>query len=360
MKSIILLLVTAFFLPVSFASAKVSLIESYLKKSPVVIIGDTGFDIDSTAFVKNIIAEYANSSGCINIGLEISSDQQETLDKILKGSGSFSDIKLNKYLDIKSYAMLLEGLAKLTAEGKCLKVIAIDKPESAPVERDAWMSKKVEAIVGVEPVIVLAGNLQAIKKVKWINENEKTVFLAERLRRKGIRTTTMFQYWTAGECDKKYNKIILAQGPRAKHYIDDVLETVGAALPDKPTEVTDSIIVWSCEGHVASIIDGTSRVDLPPDPVDITDTIEDTKLTNKEIQLKSLRDDIKNERIKVKMSKDHVLLSKGKPDKAYKRIDIGDNVEEWIYECEEDWGFSYECVIITFNGDQVIKVFDIE
>ena len=349
-----------FFVATNFASAKVSLIESYLKKSPVVIIGDTGFDLDSTVFVKNIIDEYVRTNGCLIVALEITSDQQELLDNVIAGKASFSDIKLNQYLDNKSYKVLLEGLAKLISDGKCLKVVAVDKPESSPLERDAWMSKKVLSLVGTEPVIVLAGNLQAIKKVKWINEENKTVYLAERLRNKGIRVSTLFQYWTAGECDRMFSKIILAQGPKAKHYIGDVLNTMGAAPPNNPTEVTDSIIIWSCEGQVASIIDGTSRIELPPDPVDITDKIEDTDLTKDDIKLKELRNDIKNERIKVKMSKDHVLLSKGKPYKAYKRVDIGDNVEEWIYECNDDWGFSYECVIITFNGDKVIKVFDIE
>ncbi|MGI9553629.1 MAG: hypothetical protein ACR2NC_01790, partial [Thermodesulfobacteriota bacterium] len=174
------------------------------------------------------------------------------------------------------------------------------------------------------------------------------------------RTTTLFQYWTPGECDRRLNKVILAQGPRAKFYIGDILSTIGAEIPDKASEVTDSIIVWRCEDSIDKIVDSKSRHDLPPDPVDITDTIEDTKLSMKDIQLKSLKSDIKNERIKVKMSKDHVLLSKGKPDKAYKRVDIEENVEDWVYECEEDWGFSYECIIITFNGDKVIKVFDLE
>ena len=316
--------------------------------------------MESSTFVKNIISEYTGTKGCINIGLEISSDQQQKLDAVLKGESPYSDLKLSQYVDEDAYSELLKGLGKMISEGKCIKIVAIDKPNSAPIDRDAWMSKKVLEMVGDEPVVVLAGNLQAIKKIKWISETNKTVFLAERLRKKGLRTATMFQYWNPGECDKRLSKIILAQGPRAKNYLGDILGTIGAEVPDKASEVTDSIIVWSCEGYVASIVDSKARKDIPPDPVDITDSIEDTEMKIEDIQLKSLKKDIKSEKIKVKMSKDHVLLSRGKPDKAYKRVDLAENVEEWVYECEEEWGFSYECVIVTFNGEQVIKVFDIE
>jgi len=360
MKKIIFLTLSILIVFNFFSFAKGSLIDSYLQKSAVVIIGDTGFDQDSISFVKNIISEYTGNKGCIKIGLEITSDQQQKLEQALKGESSLSDLKLSQYVDRKAYFDLLESFGKFLSEGKCLKVVAIDKPESTPIDRDAWMSKKVMDMVGTEPVLILAGNLQAIKKIKWISENNKTVFLAERLRKKGLRTTTMFQYWTPGECGRRLSKIILAQGPRAKNYIGDILDTIGAKLPDNASEVTDSIIVWNCEDYVASIVDSTARKDIPPDPVDITESITDTDMKMDDIQLKSLKNDIKNEKIKVKMSKDHVLLSKGKPDKAYKRVDLAEKVEEWVYECNDEWGFYYECLIITFNGEQVIKVFDLE
>ena len=83
-----------------------------------------------------------------------------------------------------------------------------------------------------------------------------------------------------------------------KNYIADILSTIGAEIPDKPSEVTDSIIVWSCEDYIAKIVDSKARTDIPPDPVDITDSISDTDLKVEDIQLKSLKKDIKNERNK--------------------------------------------------------------
>ena len=343
--------------------AKESLIESYLRKSGVVIIGDTGFDLESTALVKNIIEEYVSTKGCINIGLDITSDQQETVDKALKGEQKFNKLKLNPYVDKKSYIDLLLGIRKLIKEGKCLKVYAIDKPDSQPEERDAWMAKRVQKLVGIEPVLVLSGNLQTIKKITWLDEDNNTRFLAERVRRKEIKTSSIMQYWTKGECEERMiSKIILSQGPRAEVYINDVLGSVGAKVSKRPSEVVDALIVWRCPRDRGAVVDNTASTDIeiPEEPVDITDTIKDTDLKLDDIKLSDLKNDIKKEKLKVGMSKDHVLLAKGLPTKAIKRIDLGDKVEQWIYECSDDWGFDYECVVVTFNGNKVAKILDIE
>ena len=343
--------------------AKVSPIESYLNKNSVVILGDTGFDLQSTAYIKNAVQEYVNTNGCINIGLEISTDQQDGLEKAFKGEEKFSKLRFNEYIDRESYLDLLLGLREMRQSGKCLNVFAIDKPDTSPVEKDAWMATQVEKIKGTVPLLVLAGNLQAIKRVEWINPENNTRFLAERLRRKQIRTASIMQYWTRGECtDGRVSKFILARGPRAASYVNDVLGSIDAKSSNVPSEVTDTIIVWKCKGDSGSIVDTTSRsdIEIPDEPEIITDKIKDTDLTLDDIALSELKKDIKNERLRVGMSKDHVLLSKGKPAKAVKRSDLGENVEQWIYECADDWGFDYECIIVTFNGNQVAKVFDIE
>ena len=113
---------------------------------------------------------------------------------------------------------------------------------------------------------------------------------------------------------------------------------------------------------MGQVIDETAdpNIKIPIEPVDITDTIEDTSMTLDDIVLSDLKKDIKDEKLRIGMSKDHVLLSKGRPSKALQRIDLGEDVQQWIYECSDDWGFDYECITVTFNGNQVIKIFDIE
>ena len=343
--------------------AKESLIDSYLRKSGVVIIGDSGFNLESTALIKNIIEEYVSTKGCLNIGLEITSDQQEIVDKALKGEQKFNKLKLNPYVDRDSYIDLLLGIRKLINEGKCLKVYAIDKPDSVPIDRDAWMAELVLKLVGIEPVLVLSGNLQTIKKITWLDEDNNARFLAERVRRKEIKTSSILQYWTKGECEERLvSKIILSQGPRAEVYINDVLGSVGAKASQRPSEVVDAIIIWRCLGDRGAVVDNSASTDIeiPDEPVDITDTIKDTDLKLGDIKLSNLKNDIKKEKLKIGMSKDHVLLSKGKPSKAIKKVDLGENVEQWIYECSDDWGFDYECVVVTFKGNQVAKILDIE
>jgi len=343
--------------------AKVSPVEQYLDKNSVVIIGDTGFDLRSTAFIKNSIEEYVNSKGCIKVALEISTDQQEILNKALKGEQKFNQLKFNPYVDKDSYIDLLLGLRKLQQHGKCLEVFAIDKPPTIPVEKVAWMTAQVENLVGIEPVMVLSSNLQAIKKVEWMDSENRTRFLAERIRRKEIKTATIMQYWTSGECsDQRISKFILARGPRAADYVNDILDSIDAKASNLPYEITDSIIVWRCLGDSGSVVDKSARIDIeiPEEPVVITDKIKDTDLKLDDIALSDLKKDIKNQKLKVGMSKDHVLLSKGKPSKAIKRDDLGENVQQWIYECSDDWGFDYECIVVTFNGNQVANIFDIE
>ncbi len=343
--------------------AKESPIDSYLGKNSVVIVGDTGFDLQSTAFVKNSIEEYVNSKGCLKVGLEISTDQQDVLDKALKGEQKFNQLKFNPYVDKDSYVDLLLGLRKLNEEGRCVKVFAIDKPATSPVEKDAWMSAQVEKLTGEEPILVLSSNLQAIKKVEWINPENKTRFLAQRTRRKEIKTATIMQYWTRGDCaEERLSKFILARGPRAAEYVNDILGSIDAKSTFMPSEVTDTIIVWKCPGASEIVVDKSSanQIEIPVEPVEITDTIKDTDLKLDDIAIAGLKKDIKNKQLRVGMSKDHVLLAKGKPSKAINRIDLGENIQQWIYECSDDWGFDYECIIVTFNGNKVAKVFDIE
>ncbi len=225
------------------------------------------------------------------------------------------------------------------------------------------MSSQVEKLVGEEPILVLSSNLQAIKKVEWINTENKTRFLAQRTRRKEIKTASIMQYWTSGECSEhRVSKFILAKGPRAAEYVNDILDSIDAKASNLPSEVADSIIVWFCPGDTGRVVDNSARrdIEIPTEPVVITDSIKDTDLRLEDIALSDLKKDIKNHKLKVGMSKDHVLLSRGKPSKAIKRDDLGENIQQWIYECSDDWGFDYECIIVTFNGNQVAKIFDIE
>ena len=255
------------------------------------IIGDTGFDLQSTAFVKNSIEEYVNSKGCLKIGLEISTDQQDLLDKALKGEKKFNHLEFNPYVEKNSYIDLLLGLRKLTEEGKCIKVFAIDKPITSPVEKDAWMSAQVEKLVGDEPILILSSNLQAIKKVEWINTENKTRFLAQRTRRKEIKTATIMQYWTSGECSERLvSKFILAKGPRAQEYVNDILDSIDAKASNLPSEVTDSIIVWLCPGDTGQVVDKSARndIEIREEPLVITDTIKDTNLKLDDIVLSEL------------------------------------------------------------------------
>ena len=165
--------------------------------------------------------------------LEIGSDQQPVIDKAMSGVGSVSDIKISSNIDHPAYREMLSGLRNMVAEGRCLKVVAIDGgPEG--VSRDAWMAEVVSPYIAGGKVLALVGNLHAIKKIRWESVKDDP-FLAERHVAKGYSVCSVMQLWGS---ESGLTELTVADASR-------VLDPVAAYVPDRASEFGDYVIRWT-------------------------------------------------------------------------------------------------------------------
>ena len=77
----------------------------------VLIIGESYGQPESAQFFSKTVTEYLNGGGCLKVGLEISSDQQETLDSAMKGEVPVSQIQINDIVDSDAYRQMLTDLS---------------------------------------------------------------------------------------------------------------------------------------------------------------------------------------------------------------------------------------------------------
>ena len=101
----------------------------------ILIIGESYGQPESSQFVSESVSEYVNSGGCLKVGLEISSDQQETLDSAMKGEVSVSEIQINDIIDSAAYRRMLFDLSAQIKAGKCLSVHAIGPGLGSGIQR---------------------------------------------------------------------------------------------------------------------------------------------------------------------------------------------------------------------------------
>ena len=66
---------------------------SLMGSKHVLVIGESYGQSESARFFSKTVTEYLNGGGCLKVGLEISSDQQETLDAAMKGGCLFRKFK---------------------------------------------------------------------------------------------------------------------------------------------------------------------------------------------------------------------------------------------------------------------------
>ncbi len=253
MKSYHIILFSLVFLAVGTSPARsvpavegpVTALLRALNQFPVVILGEKHHRQESTQLVADVVSAYQGSSGvCLMVALEIISDQQSAIDAAMAGTGKISHIHVHPIIDHPGFRALLAQLRQITASGKCLHVSAIDAPRSSGVSRDEWMADQVQRLAARGPVLVLVGNLHALKRVEW-EDDEDRPYLAERLERRGLRLTSALQQW-GGDCAPRNGQWFPAGYRQTIDAIHTTLSPAAARLPSDPLSLVDGVVDWTC------------------------------------------------------------------------------------------------------------------
>ncbi len=133
----------------------------------VLFLGTTHQQTRILDFISKLIPRL-HESGITHVGFEISSDQQENLDRFMNSGTGLSDIRIFQGIDCPEYRQVIEVIRK-----NRLIPVALDLPKSmwnGTFTRDRWMAKRISDTFtksnGVK-MLVIVGNLHVLKKVEW-------------------------------------------------------------------------------------------------------------------------------------------------------------------------------------------------
>lgn len=160
-------------------------IKSLLGTNQILIIGESYGQIESTDYFSGIVTDYVSEGGCLKVGLEIPSDQQDLLDSAMRGGISMSDVEIDTVIDHDGYREMLIDLSEQIILGKCLSVYAVNPPRFVAMAKDAWMEQQVMKMSDGKPIVLLVGNKHAVKDFNT-PEDSTNKLLAQRLRARSI------------------------------------------------------------------------------------------------------------------------------------------------------------------------------
>lgn len=204
-----------------------------IDRSDILILGETHGREESTRLLAKLADEATQGGGCLTIALEIGSEQQSVIDRVMSGTAEVAEIVVVPVIDHVGYREMLAALSRFMFAGRCLTVIAIDG-EPEVIERDAWMAEKLVPFLGEGRLVALIGALHAAKDIRWDNGREKA-FLAEKLMAKGYAVCSVQQMWDEGE---------VGVSPLTLDDVAEILDPVAARLPEKAREFGDYAVRW--------------------------------------------------------------------------------------------------------------------
>jgi erythromycin esterase-like protein len=219
-------------------------IATLLQQTQVVILGEHHRQPESPRLVVAAVKAYLEAGGCLTVALEIPSDQQPTLDAAMRGKVPISAVRIHSVIDHPAYREMLAEFRDLIRAGRCLRVHAVDSPKEDSEPRDAWMAKEIQALIVNGPVLVLLGNLHALK-VAMSGGEKDSPFLAERLVRRGIQVLSVLQDWEM-DCGERAGRLLDIHHPRAVAALQSTVDVAAAYPPETPKGVVDRVVVWEC------------------------------------------------------------------------------------------------------------------
>lgn len=148
-----------------------------IKNHDVLLLGTRHHSQPILDFISALLPKLSKA-GVTHIGLEIESDQQIIMDRLIKQGRGLTNIDISPIIDCPAYRNLFTVI-----QAHNLKPIALDLPRSmwkSAFTRDQWMAELISKLFDRQPeakMVVVVGNLHVIKKVEWINTNNNETFI---------------------------------------------------------------------------------------------------------------------------------------------------------------------------------------
>ena len=232
----------------TYAKSSYSLILGSIKPHSITIIGETHKRPESFQLFQFLINDYLHQYKCLTVALEIASNQQSTIDQVIQGKATVSDIKISSPIDHPDFRILINNLVEIQKHNNCFKIIAVDAGLELKTDRDEWMGKELTEQIRQTPILALLGSLHTLKQVDWNPDiAKKSPYVAEILTAKGFNVRTYPQIWKDRICNTR-NQFISANKPEATELLNTSLFAVLNASKSKAeTNVVDGIILWECD-----------------------------------------------------------------------------------------------------------------
>lgn len=233
------------------AAAAVDPILKEIKPGSITIIGESHQRIESVQLFQSLVAGYLQQNHCLTVGLEIASNQQTVIDRVMQGGATASDIKIPSMIDHRPFRKMIDSLAALKQNGACLTLVAIDAGNDIDRGRDEWMALNLADQVGETPILVLLGGLHTLKRVIWdVSMTNPSPSVAEILNAQGYRVRTYPQVWTTKRCAHQKgfrNRFIPADSPEALTFLNvSLIPLINAFNFKTAAGVIDGFVVWEC------------------------------------------------------------------------------------------------------------------
>lgn len=142
---------------------------------------------------------------------------------------------------------MINGLALLSRNGACLKLLAIDAGNDIDMMRDEYMVFQLSKAVNNEAILVLLGGLHSLKKVNW-NHSKGKPFVAEILNSHGYDVKSYPQVEASTKCSESLHyRFVSANTPEALELLNkSLISLLNAYEPISALGVIDGFISWEC------------------------------------------------------------------------------------------------------------------
>ncbi len=218
----LILIILILMLPAHSTLAHNKILEG-MEPNSITIIGERHQRPEAIQFFQSIVTKHLQQNKCLTIGLEIPSNQQPLLDKMLQGEVVISDIEIPPTIDHQPLRELISNLVEIQKQNACLKLIAIDGWVGLDIGRDERMAKILNDQISEVPILALLGSLHTLKKVNWnLAMTKGKSYVAEILESQGQNIKTYPQLWAERSCNS-YSRFITTDNPEALRLVNNNL-----------------------------------------------------------------------------------------------------------------------------------------